>query len=288
MSVIIYLLPMLGWGLMPIFASKAGGTPKQQLLGTTIIAFIVGSTFSIIVTPTYKLPAFIISCISGFFWTFGQLFQFKALKQAPVSKGMPVSNGTQLLFTTFVSGVILMEWRSSKQTILSLVILALIIFAIWLLANDGTKNHALDSKSNNYGWILSMIISSLFLTGYVTTNAYFGISNYEVFFPQSLGMLITASIIYITSQKEEKAGFKNVIRNGTTGLSWSIANIALFFTASRLGVGLSYTISQLCVFVSIFAGIIILGEKKTIGEKKRISIGVVIFLFSIVVLSIYK
>ena len=288
MSVIIYLLPMLGWGLMPIFASKAGGTPKQQLLGTTIIAFIVGSAFSIIVTPTYTLPAFIISCISGFFWTFGQLFQFKALKQAPVSKGMPVSNGTQLLFTTFVSGVILMEWRSSKQTILSLVILALIIFAIWLLANDGTKNHALDSKSNNYGWILSMIISSLFLTGYVTTNAYFGISNYEVFFPQSLGMLITASIIYITSQKEEKAGFKNVIRNGTTGLSWSIANIALFFTASRLGVGLSYTISQLCVFVSIFAGIIILGEKKTIGEKKRISIGVVIFLFSIVVLSIYK
>lgn len=288
MSVIIYLLPMLGWGLMPIFASKAGGTPKQQLLGTTIIAFIVGSAFSIIVTPTYTLPAFIISCISGFFWTFGQLFQFKALKQAPVSKGMPVSNGTQLLFTTFVSGVILMEWRSSKQTILSLVILALIIFAIWLLANDGTKNHDLDSKSNNYGWIISMIISSLFLTGYVTTNAYFGISNYEVFFPQSLGMLITASIIYITSQKEEKVGFKNVIRNGTTGLSWSIANIALFFTASRLGVGLSYTISQLCVFVSIFAGIIILGEKKTIGEKKRISIGVVIFLFSIVVLSIYK
>ena len=288
MSVIIYLLPMLGWGLMPIFASKAGGTPKQQLLGTTIIAFIVGSTFSIIVTPTYTLSAFLISCISGFFWTFGQLFQFKALKQAPVSKGMPVSNGTQLLFTTFVSGVILMEWRSSKQTILSLVILALIIFAIWLLANDWTKNHALDSKSNNYGWILSMIISSLFLTGYVTTNAYFGISNYEVFFPQSLGMLITASIIYITSQKEEKVGFKNVIRNGTTGLSWSIANIALFFTASRLGVGLSYTISQLCVFVSIFAGIIILGEKKTIGEKKRISIGVVIFLFSIVVLSIYK
>jgi len=288
MSVIIYLLPMLGWGLMPIFASKAGGTPKQQLLGTTIIAFIVGSTFSIIVTPTYTLPAFIISCISGFFWTFGQLFQFKALKQAPVSKGMPVSNGTQLLFTTFVSGVILMEWRSSKQTILSLVILALIIFAIWLLANDGTKNHALDSKSNNYGWILSMIISSLFLTGYVTTNAYFGISNYEVFFPQSLGMLITASIIYITSQKEEKAGFKNVIRNGTTGLSWSIANIALFFTASRLGVGLSYTISQLCVFVSIFAGIIILGEKKTNEEKKRISLGVIIFLFSIVVLSIYK
>ena len=288
MSIIIYLLPALGWGLMPIFASKAGGTPKQQLLGTTIVAFIVGSVFSIISTPTYTLPGFLISCMSGFFWTFGQLFQFKALKQAPVSKGMPVSNGSQLLFTTFVSGVILKEWSSSRVTISSLVILVLIIFAIWLLANDGAKNKELDGQSNNYGWILSMIISSLFLTGYVTTNAYFRISNYEVFFPQSLGMLITASVIYIISSKEEKLGFKNVMKNCTTGMSWSIANISLFFTASNLGVGLSYTISQLCVFVSIFAGIIILGEKKTNREKKRISLGVVIFLFSIVVLSIYK
>lgn len=288
MSVIIYLLPALGWGLMPVFASKAGGTPKQQLLGTTITAFIVGAVFSMILTPAYTFNSFLISCMSGFFWTFGQLFQFKALKQAPVSKGMPVSNGTQLLFTTFVSGVILKEWSSSKQTVSSLIILTLIIFAIWLLANDGTSKQSLDRNSSNYGWIISMVISSLFLTGYVTTNAYFRISSYEVFFPQSLGMLVTALIIYITSYKEEKVGIKNVLRNFTTGVSWSIANISLFFTASHLGVGLSYTISQLCVFVSIFAGIIILGEKKTRGEKKRISLGVIIFLFSILVLSIYK
>lgn len=288
MSVIIYLLPALGWGLMPVFASKAGGTPKQQLLGTTIIAFLVGLVFSIIAKPTYTGQAFMISCVSGVFWTFGQLFQFKALKQAPVSKGMPVSNGTQLLFTTLVSGVILGEWISGKQIFSSLMALGLIIFAIWLLANEGEKKQTSDNKSDNKGWIISMIISSLFLTGYVTTNAYFKISSFEIFFPQSLGMIGTALIIYITSNKEEKAGFKNAIRNCITGLSWSIANISLFFTASRLGVGLSYTISQLCVFVSIFAGIIILGEKKTLGEKKRISLGVVIFLFSIVVLSIYK
>ena len=288
MSFIIYLLPALGWGLMPIFASKAGGTPKQQLLGTIIVAFIVGVVFSIISKPTYTVPNFLISCVSGVFWTFGQLFQFKALKEAPVSKGMPVSNGTQLLFTTLVSGVILKEWTSSKITISSLVILVLIIFAIWLLANDGLKHRELDRQSNNYSWVIFMTISSLFLTGYVTTNAYFGISNYEVFFPQSLGMLITASTICIVNSKEERLVFKNVIKNCTTGISWSIANISLFFTASNLGVGLSYTISQLCVFVSIFAGIIILGEKKTREEKKRISLGVTIFLFSIVVLSIYK
>lgn len=288
MSVIIYLLPALGWGLMPVFASKAGGTPKQQLLGTTITAFIVGAVFNIIVAPAYTFNSFLISCMSGLFWTFGQLFQFKALKEAPVSKGMPVSNGTQLLFTTFVSGVILKEWSTSKQTISSVIILTLIIFAIWLLADDGTSKQSLDRNSNNYGWIISMVISSLFLTGYVTTNAYFKISSYEVFFPQSLGMLVTALVIYIISFKEEKAGIKKVMKNFTTGVSWSIANISLFFTASRLGVGLSYTISQLCVFVSIFAGIIILGEKKTNREKKRISLGVIIFLFSILVLSIYK
>ncbi|NRY59320.1 GRP family sugar transporter [Clostridium beijerinckii] len=288
MSVIIYLLPALGWGLMPIFASKAGGNPKQQLLGTTIIAFLVGVVFSIIAKPTYTGQGFLISCISGVFWTFGQLFQFKALKEAPVSQGMPVSNGTQLLFTTLVSGVILGEWASGKQTILSLIALGLIIFAIWLLANKGEKKQTFDCKSGNNGWIISMIISSLFLTGYVTTNAYFKISNFEIFFPQSLGMISTALIMYITSNKEEKSGFKNAIRNCITGLSWSIANISIFFTASHLGVGLSYTISQLCVFVSIFAGIIILGEKKTSVEKKRISLGVTIFLFSIVILSVYK
>ena len=91
-------LPALGWGLMPIVAKLMGGKSEEQLLGTTIAALIFGSVFGFLNQVSYAMVPFFISLLSGGFWACGQYFQFLALEKAEVSKVMPVSVGTQLLF----------------------------------------------------------------------------------------------------------------------------------------------------------------------------------------------
>ncbi|WP_430395214.1 GRP family sugar transporter [Enterococcus gallinarum] len=58
--------------------------------------------------------------------------------------------------------------------------------------------------------------------------------------------------------------------------------------ATQLGVGLSYTISQLCIFVSIMGGILLLKEKKTKIEMIHTIIGVLLFFSAILGLSHFK
>lgn len=40
---IIFLLPALGWGFMPIIAKLTNAKPINQLLGTTTIALLMGT-----------------------------------------------------------------------------------------------------------------------------------------------------------------------------------------------------------------------------------------------------
>ena len=62
---------------------------------------------------------------------------------------------------------------------------------------------------------------------------------------------------------QEKQELSRISRNVLTGIYFGQLQISpYFYIATQLGVGLSYTISQLCIFVSIMGGILLLKEKK--------------------------
>lgn len=65
MSLLIYSLPALGWGLMLIVSKKAGGTPVEQLLGTTFTAFGISIILSFLMGVEYTLTGTIAALISG-------------------------------------------------------------------------------------------------------------------------------------------------------------------------------------------------------------------------------
>ncbi len=77
--------------------------------------------------------------VSGIFWSLGQLMQFKAIQIASVSKVMPISNGSQLTFTTLLAVILFNEWTSFKMLLIGSLSILCIILGI-LLTNYQTKN----------------------------------------------------------------------------------------------------------------------------------------------------
>lgn len=286
LNLVIYALPALGWGLMSIISKKVGGKPVEQLFGTTIAALVFAVLIHLVSDIQYNTTIIVSAFFSGFFWTFGQLFQFIALKQNEVSKVMPISNGTQLLFTTLASGLILSEWGSPVEVFVSLIALFVAMLAINLFTKTSRDDADKQSKPVAVQTYIYLICSSLCLTLYVTITNYFKMSGSGIFLPQACGMFVVALLIYLLN-KEAKDRTK-VFSNVFTGISWAIANVAIFYTSMDLGVGLSYTISQLCVFVSIIGGVIFLGERKNKSETISVILGAILFFGAIIVLSQFK
>lgn len=280
----IYCLPALGWGLMPIISKKVGGNPTEQLVGTTLAALGMGLSINFMSHVEYTMIGIIVSFISGIFWSLGQFFQFIALKKGEVTKIMPISNGTQLLFTAVSSGIILKEWDSAIEIWVTLFVIVILIFAMILFS----KSDKVTDSNKQLSILVTMLLisSSFFLMIYVTITNVFNITGMSIFLPQAFGMFVSATLISLGNKERNKK--KIIIKNSSIGISWSVANISLFYSAARLGLGLSYTISQLCIVVSILGGIFILGEQKSKQELIRLILGITLFLVSIFILSQFK
>lgn len=64
---LIALLPVLGWGFMPIIANLRKSTPEEQLLGTSISALLFAFILFWILSPEITVLSFIVSFVSGIF-----------------------------------------------------------------------------------------------------------------------------------------------------------------------------------------------------------------------------
>ncbi|MBO1096090.1 EamA family transporter [Enterococcus casseliflavus] len=284
MNYLIYCLPALGWGLMPIISKKAGGSPVEQLLGTTVTAFGISIILSFLTGVEYTLTGTIAALISGSFWAGGQYLQFKALKTGSVSIVMPLSNGTQLVFTSLAAGILLREWQSMRQSLVTLLLLLVILAAIYLITMNQKKDT--EQKTVSLQTMIMICTSSLCLMGYMITTSLFHVEGLQIFLPQAFAMFLSSCVI--AKFDPGKQELSRVSRNVLTGIFWTIANVSLFYIVTQLGVGLSYTISQLCIFVSIIGGILLLKEKKTKVEVMHTIIGMVMFFSAILGLSQFK
>lgn len=132
-----------------------------------------------------------------------------------------------------------------------------------------------------------VLLSSLFLSLYVVTNQIFLIEGYRIILPQSVGMLITSSII-VKYFSKEIVSRENVLFNLITGILWSIANLGMFITTNTLGVTISFSISQSCVIVATLGGIIFFKENKNKKEWFSILIGIMLIMSGVFMLSIIK
>ncbi|ENI9078210.1 GRP family sugar transporter [Listeria monocytogenes] len=281
---LIALLPVLGWGFMPIIANLRKSTSEEQLLGTSISALLFAFILFWILSPEITVLSFIVSFVSGIFWSFGQLLQFKGIAASSVAKAMPISNGTQLVGATLFAVLVFREWQTVTAVIIGVVAVILILIGVVMTGFQKRGNHITESVSFHvYGIV---ILSSFFLTLYVVTNQLFDVTGFSIILPQAIGMLTCA--IGINLAKKTAISRKNVTFNLMTGLSWSIANLGMFLATAVLGVATSFSISQACVIVATIGGILIFKQKKSPLEWTFILSGILLIMVGVVFLSLLK
>lgn len=261
MNIIIALLPAIGWGIMPWIVNKVPASkPSNQILGVGLGATLVGIIVTIAKQPATSLPVFLISLLSGAFWTIGQIGQFISFTRIGVSKTMPISTGLQLVGNTLIGALIFSEWRSQNDFLFGTIALLIIIVGVILTAY--TEKDANESKKATKKDFLFLILTTV---GYLVYSAFpktISANAESMFLPQTLGILLGA-IIYLLFSKQhvafkQKASYLDIF----AGIAFGIAAYTYIISAQLNGVTNAFIYGQLSVIISTLGGMTLLGEKQ--------------------------
>ncbi|GGI01080.1 MULTISPECIES: GRP family sugar transporter [Mammaliicoccus] len=284
MEYLIALLPALFWGSVVLINVKVGGGPYNQILGTTIGAFIIGLCLFVFGDVHFTSTTIIIGMVSGAFWALGQGFQLRSVELVGVSITMPISTGLQLLGTTLFSAAFLGEWSTGTQVALGLSGLALLIIGVIFTSvqKKGAGNSGNTKKLAKA--IPLLLLSTVGYVVYVVIGQVFGVEGWDALFPQSIGMVIGGIVLSF----KHKPTVKYTTFNLLPGIVWALGNMFLFISQPKVGVGTSFSFSQMLVIVSTLGGIYLLGEQKSKRQMTFIWIGIVLIILAAFIIGAAK
>lgn len=271
MDILIGLAPALAWGLLPVAATKMGGKPSNQILGTTMGTLLVAVVVFLVLKPEISLKTGVLSALSGAFWVIGQTGQYTAYTRIGVSGTMPVSTGLQLVGTSLIGVFVFGEWASgfagmdaAATRLVGFTALAVLVLGVYLTTvHKGGSGRGVDTRTllllftTNFGYLVYNVIPDVV-----------GAKGTAIFLPQAAGMA-AAAFLYVLASGQRQVLFQLESRkNVVTGLLFAIAALTYILSAQRNGVTTGFVLSQLNVVIATLAGIFILKEKKTAFEMK--------------------
>lgn len=274
MNILIGLLPALFWGILPLCVSKIGGRPTQQIMGTTLGVLLVA-----ILAAAFFLPvpgsawAWLMCFLSGAFWAFGQMNQYRAFTQIGVSKTMPLSTGMQLAGTSLMGVLVFGEWAGAKAKLIGTAALVLITLGTWLTTKQ--ENPRAGAGGNMKAGIITLLISTIGYVGYSFFPNFTDIPGREKFLPQAAGMAVSAVLLSLLEKDGSRPWDKKTLQNLIGGVVFSGAALTYLISIepARNGVATGFTLSQMNVVISTLGSIYLLGEKKTPKEMRAVFIG---------------
>ncbi|CDQ20730.1 glucose uptake protein [Halobacillus karajensis] len=284
MDILIALIPALMWGSILLVASKLGGEPDNQVVGTTFGALLFAIGVFFFISPDFTLTAVIVSFISGLLWSLGQMNQFKAVTHLGVSKTLPISTGLQLIGTSLFGVLVFGEWSSTMKLIIGISALIIIIIGVVFTSYQQKDEEDKDKQSPLTKGIPILLISTAGYVGYVVVIRWFSIDGWTAVLPQSVGMVVGAVFLSI----KEKPFSKYTLRNLIPGFMWAAGNLALLLSIPRVGTATSFSLSQTGIIISTLGGIFLLGEKKTKKQMIFVIIGCVLIIIGGVMLGFTK
>lgn len=259
MNILLALLPAIARGIIPIIVNKVPNSkPANQILGIGVGAAIVGIIIGLTRETSLTAGAFMLSLLSGMFWTLGQVGQFVSFTKIGVSKTMPISTGLQLIGNTLIGALIFGEWSTSDEYIFGIVALLLIIIGVALTA----INKQSDTKSISKQDMMFLIFTTIGYLIYSTFPKMVDASAETLFLPQTLGILL-GSIVYLVFTKQlatfkQKASYWDII----AGFAFGIGALSYMLSAQLNGITSAFIYSQLSVIISTLGGMILLRERK--------------------------
>lgn len=293
MEILIALIPALCWGNIGLVSGLMGGNAKQQTLGMTWGAFLLSALITLIYKDNYlancTVELWLTGFAMGFFWCAGQFLQFTALKAVGISKGFPLSTGGQLVLNSLAGALIFSEWKTGIQLGLgSLAVILLAAGAAFTAAKEKNTTETFQSaNSSTENWKLgipALTFSTIFYALYTILNTWRGLDSKALIFPQAVGMVTAALIFGLRKGSITKHTFRNMF----TGVLFSVGNLFLLISISKIGLAISFSLSQCGVILSTFGAIFILKEQKTRKELLFVALGILLIIAGAFILGMVK
>lgn len=282
-ALLIGLGPLLGWGLFPTIASKIGGRPVNQILGTSLGTLIFAAIFSMInglAFPTGMDLFF--SILSGVGWACAQIITFKCFTMIGSSRAMPVTTAFQLLGASLWGVFFLGNWPGATAKLLGAFALVLIMIGAKMTVWSETESA--ESAGIMKKAVLLLAVGEIGYWAYSAAPQATAIDGMHAFLPQAIGMVIVA-VIYsavVTIKGEETSPFIEAVsyKQIFSGFFFAFAALTYLISAQpdMNGLATGFILSQTSVVLATLTGIWFLGQKKTAKEMTVTIIGLVLIL----------
>ncbi len=284
-SILIGLIPALGWGFQGIIMQKIGGTTANKQMGMVLTALVMSIVVAL-VDPIAWSPALIAAAaVNGIPWAIAQILQIKSFDYLGVSRAMPLTSGMQLILTSVIGAFYFNEWPHAWQMGVGFAGIALIIVGTVLTTYTEAGQETTSKSDIRKGVIITAISSALYVA-YATAARFFNVDSFQILLPQALFMLAATIVISIIVSKRDSVdgvfgrvegvfGLKSW-QNMLTGVLWSVANIAVLFSNQVNGVAVGWTLANMNLIFATLGGLFILHEKKTPKELKFVIAGMII------------
>lgn len=282
-SVLIGLVPALGWGLQGIVMQKVGGTAANRQMGIVLAALVSGVVVALLVpirwTPTLVAAA----AVNGIPWSLAQVLQIKSFDCLGVVRTMPLTTGMQLIMTSIIGALCFGEWPHAWQVVLGSVGIAVLVAGTVLVAyrEDAPDAGRATGAAFRRGVAITALSAALYVA-YGTAARLFSVDSFQIILPQALFMFAATLAISLLAGGKSAGGATGSIRsafgkkswqNMLTGLVWSVSNITLLFSNQLNGVTVAATLASMNIIVSTLGGLFILHERKTPRELRFVIAG---------------
>lgn len=282
-AILIGLGPLLGWGLFPTIASKIGGRPVNQILGSTLGTLIFALVFALV--NGMSLPTgmdLVFSILSGVGWAVAQIITFQSFTLIGSSRAMPITTAFQLLGASLWGVFALGDWPGMNAKLLGGLALVLIILGAWMTV--WTEEKTQEKASILKKAVLLLAVGEIGYWAYSAAPQATNIDGMHAFLPQAIGMLLVAivySVILSVKDKEKSALVEAVsYKHIFSGFFFAFAALTYLISAQpdMNGLATGFILSQTSVVLATLTGIWFLGQKKTKKEMTITIIGLVLIL----------
>ena len=284
-ALLVGLGPLLGWGLYPTIASKIGGKPVNQILGSTLGTLIFAIIFSVsqgisLATGTDLL----LGILSGIGWASAQIITFYCFGLIGSSKAMPVTTAFQLLGASLWGVIALGNWPGVSAKVFGGLALILIIVGASLTV--WTEEKSDENTSVLKKAVIMLAIGEIGYWGYSAAPQATSLTGQEAFLPQSIGMVLVAVIysLVLSVKTKEKSAFIEVVsyKHIFSGFFFAFAALTYLISAQpdMNGLATGFILSQTSVVLATLTGIWFLGQKRTKKEMTMTLIGLALIIIA--------
>lgn len=295
-SILLGLVPALGWGFQGIVMQKVGGNTANKQMGMVLSTLVLAIVIFFIHPVNWSGTLIAAAAINGIPWSVGQILQIKSFDYLGVARAMPLSTGMQLVMATLVGAFAFGEWHATWQFFAGFAALALIIAGVAMTAYQEKSEDA--GPSNLKLGLIITFISSLMFVAYATAARFFSVDSMDLMFPQALFMFASTLVIAcFMTKRDAKGGMadpeegvlgKKSWLNMSAGVLFAIANFTVMLSNQLNGVAVGWTLSQMNVIVATLGGLFILHEHKTPRELRFVIAGMVLIAVGGILIGVTK